>query len=1800
MASNTDPIAIVGVGLRLPGGVDSLDLLWGALREGRDLVSDQVPADRFDTAAFVDPAVRRAGKSYTGSGGFLEQIDSFDADFFGIAPKEASRLDPQQRLLLECAVEALDDAGIAPADLAGGDTAVLMGVSSHDYANLQERRLRAFSPYTISGSAACNTANRISYVLDLRGPSAAVDTACSSALTAVHQACEALRSGRSGLALAGGANVLLNPAGFIGFSAATMLSPTGRCHPFAAGADGFVRAEGAGVLVLKPLPAALADGDRVHAVILGTAVNADGRTQGLALPSPEAQADLLRRVYGAVGVHPDDVAYIEAHGTGTEAGDPVECDALGRVLGRARTGEPLPLGSVKSAVGHLEAAAGLAGLLSALLVLRERWIPAPPRTEPTSPAIDFAGLGLAPVTAGRPLPGGRLPVVGVNSFGFGGANAHVVLRAAPGAAGAGDGERAAPAAGAVPPRLPVLVSARTPQALTEAAARWAERLDGTDPAGFYDVAWTACRRRGRHEQRAVVLAAGPAGAATALRALAAGETPPGAARAAAVERGRVGFVFSGNGAQWLGMGAELLGADPAFRTEIAALDGELAPLLGWSVLEELAAPADPARVSRVEVAQPLLFAVQAGLVAALAARGVRPAAVTGHSVGEVAAAYCAGALGRADACRVITERSRAQAATAGLGRMAAVGLGVLEAERLLADPGLAGRLVVAGINSDRDVTVAGEAGALAALGTELTGRGVFFRDLGLDHAFHSPGMDGLREPLKAALAGLTPEDGRVPLISTVTGGRVAGSALGADHWWRNVREPVLFSAAVQALTGPGAGCDVLVEIGPHPVLRTYLRRVVAACGHPVAVIDTLSRTAAGPDALDAAHAHLLAAGAETDWSAFFPRRGRVVDLPAYPWQRERHWNGAPEWWLEGSAEHRPAGPTHPLLGPRLATAGPLWQQEVEPGPLAWLADHRVGAATVLPGAAYVDMALAAGHEVFEGAAEVTGLAVTRALTLPFDDPAARVRLQTAVAEDGALSISSHRGGNGTWTEHARGRVRRLLRDAPPAVDVPALRARLTGESGVREHYEALARAGLPHGPAFQPLTGLRVGDGEVLATYAATLDPARGHLAHPSVVDGALQAGLPLLAAAVRDPVPFLPARIETVRRWGPLPETGLVHVKAHAFTGHEACWDVRILAADGTVALELLGCRLRRFDAGRRPEPAVLTEALRAAPLPGTPAGRSPLPPPAEVLAACSGRLGAATERWRAHPYAATRARALELAAHFTAAAVRELLPHGDVHGGDPGPDFGLEDLFAAGADPKHGALLRTLFRTAVAQGVFATAGPGRWRLAVRPEPSRLFAATARDFPGDCVAMHGYGVCGRSLAGVLRGRTDPLSLLFSETDDLASRFYDATAVTHYHNRLAAHLLGAAVADWPRDRPLRVLEVGAGTGGLTAALLPHLPPERAHYTYTDVSPAFFTAARERFAAYDFLDFRVLDLDADPAGQGFAPGSFDLVIASNALHTARDLTAAVRHVAGLLAEGGHLLALESHTVGLMAPVFGLLDSFWSATDTGLRPDGPLLPRDEWPALLRRCGFTGTVQTGDTAGPARADYSVILAARGPRPPLPAGAPAAGSGAHPARAGDDGPPRTWLVCATSGLLAGVLKATRDALRARRPRDTVCEVPAADDPARWTELLAGTAGPADIVLAPPPGAPGDPAEQTTEEAVRQLAVLGALAAACERLPEERVPALWLVTDAGRGAPGGPPPGPGAGAAAWGAVRSLANEDPRLAARRIALAGLDGPAAATALAARLTGELAERPDDDEVLLTPAGRFVTRVGPLTP
>ncbi|MCI3928054.1 type I polyketide synthase [Streptomyces sp. AN091965] len=1795
---------MVGASCRLPGGINGLDALWTALMGGRDLVG-VAPPDRFDAQRWLSANPRRSGKSYTVAGAFLADVAGFDADYFQISPREAAQMDPQHRLLLELAVEALDDAGAVTRSLAGTDTGVFVSVGGHSYATLQAMRPKLMDSHSALGIMTSFAANRISFHFDLRGPSVVVESACSSSLVALHQACEALHRGRVGMAVAGGANLLLAPTDFVASSRATMLSRRGRSQTFSAAADGYVRGEGGGLVVLKRLADALLDGDRVHALIRGTATNNDGHTPGISVPDAGAQRALLEQVYRRAGVDPGDVVYLETHGTGTPVGDPIECRALGMAMGRSRgVADPLPIGSIKTNVGHLEGASGIAGLLKAMLVLRHGAIPASLHATPLSKAIDFTALGLEPVLTARPLEVTARSLVGVNSFGAGGSNAHAILAAPPSAP-------PAPAEATGHGDVPVVVSARTRDALAEASERMVRHLEGLDERDFYHLAATSARRRERHPYRAVVLAGSARQAAGRLKALA--EHSP-ASRAAAtargVSRGEVAFAFSGNGAQWAGMGADLLDSDAVFAAAVARVDALLTPALGWSVEQELRA-AKAESSAATEVAQPLLFTVQVATVCVLAERGFRPKAVIGHSVGEVAAAWAAGALDLATACRVVAERSRAQGPTAGLGRMAAIGVGGEQARRLLAP--YEGRLEVTAFNSDRDLTVGGPLDALEELGDEAARRGVFFRLLDLDYAFHTAAMDGIRDGLLAALEGVEARATDTAFASTVTGSLVDTRTLGADYWWDNVRQPVRFASAVQELLA--AGCDTFVEVGPHHVLRGYLTRLCAAVPGQTAVIPTLFRDGDGPAALDTALAHLLAVGADVAGEEWFPRPARVVDLPAYPWQHERHWHGAPGWWDQRLA----LGSTgHPLLGERIPGPEPGWECDVEPERVPWAGDHTISESVVMPGMAFAEMALAAGAEVFGVPIEVLGLRIDSALTLPWQDDAMDVRLRTSFSpDDGVTQISSTDGDGSSWQAHARAQVRRLLRPRPgPLAPAPSPETS-AGKRAAEAHYARCAEAGLSYGPLLRVLHDLRATADTVTARYALPPCDDTAFHAHPVVMDAALQAALALLPDDGRI---YVPVSAGAIRCWDAPDAVGLIDVRARAVTSDEGVVDVTVTDLRGAVALEMTEVRLKALDERSRRPTEYYTTELRAVPLAAVPA---PAIAASELARATRAERQALPRGWRDSRENGLAARTGELSGHFFAQAVQDMLP------GEQ--EFSLGRLLAAGLRPDRQLWVRSLARMACDAGVMTALGGGAenpsWRLVAPPRPAAVLQKTTADFPAEAAFLTLCTLCGSHLAPMLRGDLDPVDLMFNGADrDLIEQVYSSTVPSRPARQNAGIYLRAFLARWPADRPLHVLEVGGGTGGTTASLLPLLPPERTRYVFTDVSAGFFTRAQERFTAYDFVEYRTLDITADPVAQGFAEGEFDLVIAANVLHVAPRLTQALHHVASLLGDRGALLAVEASDPRLDDLCFGGFDGFWQFTDAPLRTQSCLLTADQWMPLLAECGFTDATYATQDLDVDDADDSVILATRTALDTTSVTAtPVVRSAAR------------WLVVAErpeaelTGRLVDALRVSGspevavvsagDSSRVEWPwsdgerssgvvvlLDEVASGAWAGESPRWVggppqsgeppqdEVPPRDEEPSWVGQPPRPASPdqelvSSPDQDLIDPMLRRAAMLRDLVAARHRDPSPDPLPLVVVTRPSGALPAPERPLVPSDAAVWGMARSLANEEPSLRIRRVSLdRGSDAAHDAARLAQVINADTAE----DELVLTRGGCFAPR------
>ncbi len=1123
-----EPIAVVSTACRFPGDVVDPDGFWELLRAGEDAITE-VPASRFDIDAVFDPDPDAEGSTYSRSGGFLGGLDAFDPGFFGISPQEAKSVDPQQRLLLETTWEALERAGVRADGLRGSKTGVFVGLWADEYQNEAFHHTGEIDAYTLLGTNPAAIAGRISYWLGLRGPNFPVNTACSSSLVAVHLACQSLRAGECEQALVGGVNVLLSPAGFIYFSRVRALSPTGHCHAFSADADGYVRAEGCGMVLLKRLSDAERDGDRVLAVIRGSAVNQDGRSNGFTAPNGAAQEDMLRQALTQAGIAGETVDVVECHGTGTPLGDPTEVQALAEVYGGDRPADrPLLLGSVKSNIGHTEAAAGIAGLLKAVLALQRETVPPSLHVDRLNPHVPWDELPVRVVTESTRWPRGARPRrIGVSSFGISGTNAHVLLEEAPireggepatgDGAGDGAGDDVGPGLGSVP----LVVSGHTEVALRGNAARLAAWLAGSSAgqsavSGLPDVAAALVTRRTTFSERLALSVADRTEAAERLRAFADGTLPPGAVRASA-PCSRAVFVFPGQGSQHPGMCRSLL-TEPTFRAALAECAEALWPHVGFSVLELLEEDETTQReaLRRVTVVQPVLFAVAVALARLWEQWGVRPSAVIGHSQGEVAAAVVAGALSVADGARVVAVRSRLVAGLDGDGGMGSVGLPVAEVQRRLAER--AGDLSVAVVNTGESTVVAGDRGELEEFLVALEAEGVHCRRIDVDYAAHSAQVDPILAAIRSELADLAPRAGESALYSTVRGERIDGRELDRAYWADNLREPVRLDRALDALA-PGRETAFL-ELGAHPLLVGPLG------GAGQVAVGSLHRDQQASARIRSAAAELFVHGIPVDWDAIWQgAAARAVDLPTYAFHRDSYWLRLPRTGSADVARLGLDGGGHPLLPARtdLSDGSVLFTGSLDRTAQWWLDDHRIFETVLVPGTALVEMALHAARAV--GLAGV-GEALIEAPFALAAEGVRRVQLVAGPSEGGGdrpFTIHSRVEGQAAeaaWVRHVTGTLTADEVPAPaPVATWPPAEAEPVDLTGL---YERLAARGYGYGPAFRGLTAAwRHGTTTfVEVTLPAEVPRDEGFGAHPALLDGMLHG---ILETAADDEAVLLP-----------------------------------------------------------------------------------------------------------------------------------------------------------------------------------------------------------------------------------------------------------------------------------------------------------------------------------------------------------------------------------------------------------------------------------------------------------------------------------------------------------------------------------------------------------------------------------------------------------------------------------------------------------------------------------------------------
>ncbi len=1574
MSESKKKIAIVGMACRFPGEATSPEAYWEVLKNGKDVVTEVSP-DRWGTDFYKHPDKKEPGKSYTFAAGVLNQIDEFDAAFFGISPREAAQMDPQQRLLLELTWEALEDGRQIPESLAGSQCAVYIGIASTDYAHRRMDDLSSLDPYSMTGNTASIASNRISYIYDLHGPSVSVDTACSSSLVALHQACNAIWNGDAPTAITGGVNMLLHPFGFVGFSKASMLSPGGRCRAFDATGDGYVRSEGSAVLFLKPLEDAERDGDPIHAVIIDTAINSDGKTNGITLPSTEGQASLLKTIYSRSGINPDDLCYVEAHGTGTAVGDPLEAGALASVLGRPRK-TALPIGSAKTNLGHLETASGMAGLLKVILSLKNKAIPPSLHFNEPNPHIDFIGDKLSVVTSLIKLDTSENPhLMGINSFGFGGANAHAIIEeyVSPKGTKSKTKIKKKPSSfkGSVDNNnikihSPLFLSAKSDSALKEMAGQYRDLLQ-QDDIDFEEVAYAVFKMKQQFDYGLSVHGSNLSDVVECLHSYSQGEIHTGTVLGnklvlpKTIKDTKLALVFSGNGSQWQGMGCDLLANEPLFLETVLEINELLNVYQDISIVDEFKANAENSKLHLTEIAQPLLFALQVGVIRILNAKGLKADAVVGHSVGEVAAAWAAGALNLEQAVKVIYYRSHAQAKTAGAGRMAAAAMGKEDVILLITELGLNEEVTIAGVNSPKSVTLSGSLKDLEIMQNSFEEQGLFYRLLDLDYAFHSSSMDSVEDEIKENLKDISLDTGSLAFYSTVLGHKTSSLNLDAEYWWNNIRQPVLFADAMDELFDDGY--QVFLEIGPHPVLRSYVNECSRDKDFEIASISTIKRQAESKTVLLNALYSCYLAGCDLNVNSVFSfaRNDQLTNLklPHYPWQREKHWYNLTAEGTDLVNRDR----EHPLLGYRLKNYEACWENQIDTALFTYLADHVVDGGAVMPAAAYAEMALAASLAWFSEIDsehlqwEIENLEIRAPIVL---DHSKTLRFKL-LPKDGTFIISSRdRLSDGLWSENVVGRLLgHTNRKQPANIIISASTKNSEKHISSIGHYKLTEAVGLSYGPTFQGVEEVWVSALTAIARLKSAEKLSintKEYQLHPSLLDAGFQVLVDLFSEKVEQgsQAALIPVQIGKLYYYQDVTDLAYLSVSVIKQSPQSIVANYLFLNNVGEVLVELKNCRFRGVQLMRSKASLPSTYEFKPLLMPHyDQTSSSPMPEPALLVSHAVGFLTAnEKELQRDRHYQQVLPLFDLMVSMFAWQAIHQLNPKGD--------EFTLESLAEQAHIESIKLPLLSRLLSILVEDDLATYENNQWLLAATsdlPSAEDIWLSVLGDSPDYLPELMLLGRCGKHLADVLQNKVNSEDLLYSEKSSIQEHWSGASPSNLSMNLALRHILAEIVSEWPANKRLRILEVGGNDTEISQQILPVLPLEQCDYVYIHHDESLLLKAGFNLEDWAFVDTMLLDISQDIVEEKLPLNlsSFDIVIVANTLYRSDDCAKSQKNIKKLLASKGALLILERESDRFMDMTFGLQNDWWvhSSEESGAIP--LLMSANAWRSELKETGF-----------------------------------------------------------------------------------------------------------------------------------------------------------------------------------------------------------------------------------------------------
>ena len=1653
-AMRSEPVAVVGMACKFPGAPD-IEALWNLLERGGNAITEGDPGSGvgrigqfYPKSAAQYPACRFAA--------LVDDIDLFDAEFFRISPVEAQLLDPQQRMTLEICWQALESAGIDPEQLRNSRSGVYIGVTNNDYrgmnlASASQIREPAASLYAVSGTSFNTVAGRVAYVLGLEGPAIALDTACSSSLVAVHQAVSALQQGEADLMLVGGTQAIFNGRLTQLRAQAGMLSPEGQCKAFDSSANGFVRGEGCGVVVLKRLKDAEADGDPIWGIILGTAINQDGASAGLTVPSADAQVKVIEESLRQAGIEPAEVDYLEAHGTGTEVGDPIELNSAAEAYGRGRDADrPLLVGSIKTNMGHLEPTAGIAGFMKAVLSIRQGVVPKHLHFDNPNPRVDWDNLPVRIVDEKTDWPrtDHRPPRAGISSYGWSGTNAHVIVEGYGQPPVTGEGTEAVSwpvgaaslidqsPAGSVPnpprtvyekaprPARILPLSGKSVEALRDLAKSYLSWLgECEDESLLADLAWTASAARSHFDFRDGVVFRDADSLRRGLDAIAGAQGADSIPRAA-----RVAFVYTGQGNQWVGMGEALYQQEPVFREVLDRCDRFIIEERGTSLLEVMfGRPGSEGDLDEPRWTQPAIYALECGLTALWRSFGIEPVAVLGHSLGEIAAAQAVGVFSLEEGMKFASARGRLMGGLPRPGAMAVIFAPAATVEARVSgwQAEHPGSDLCVGVDNGAHQVISGPAEEVHALADQLESEGINVRRLRPSPAYHSPLVEPALDELQAVFDDITVSLPSVPLVSNVTGKPVgAEQGMNGAYWRQHARQPVQFRSCVETLASD-LGVDAAIELGPHVILGPLVSlnwpQGAAVADTPLVLQSLLRPSFDGSeperaDAFVSAVAGAYRAGLPVNFRGMFAGESRrKISIPGYPFQRRRFWVPAPQ--------RRMSEDSHPLLGTKHESprGDVMFENEMFPSDPAWLEDHRVYGRVIMPGAFFGAMAAAVHWLEGAGSSAIEELQLLNPLVYPEPDGEGESseqgrRVQLVVdANKGnqprRFEVFSKSDGDDEWVQHAEGRLTPPGVTPLPAVrtDVEVLKSGMAPQD-LSAYYRTKAATGIDLGPAFRTMEALWGKDGEALGEVALqTPQEGRDTGVHPLLLDGCFQ----VLSAArhlsgTGGDSTYLPFAWERLWVNGPMPDRFLCHARLRnadpnleteesperdpeTITG-----DLWLYAPDGAALGSLTGFALKRatraslLSATEEVEDLLYEVVWRDRPLPDRLQPAEALATPATVAAA-TGTFG----HYLAREGVTLEERSallddLEFLSRAYALAALDRLGWERQPGTIVDPELLREQL---GVLPEHSILLERMLRLLADAGVLER-DDGKYDVKIGtgdPLPDQRLA-DPDEFNDQLTVLHPHGFVelgllrrsGGALAEVLQGDTNPLTLLFPREGLGVADYYFTAPASRATNRLLGEAVAAAVADWPEDRPLRILEVGAGTGSGTSVVLPELRPGNFTYMFTDISAGFFAEAENRFGDSGApLEYRPLDIERSPGGQGFDPHAYDLVIAVNVLHATRNLGETLANCRELLAPSGKLIAVENlRGRGWQDMVFGQLDGWWRFSDH-YRPDHALASPEVWRRALADSGYVeSAVLCGEGGIDERPLGSGVILAEGPR--------------------------------------------------------------------------------------------------------------------------------------------------------------------------------------------------------------------------